>query len=1615
MKQSNSSENPEADSPPYLIHLFATMAQGVVYQNAKGEIIRANPSAERLLGMSFEQMQGRKSVDPAWRAVHADGSPYPGEEHPAMVALKTGKSVQNIIMGIFHPEKNDHVWILVSAEPQFDENQKTPVGVYTTFTDITERVHAEKELLYQKQLNELMTQTSKKFISVPHEDIDKAINETLAEVGAFIGTDRIYIFEYDFEKNTSNNMYEWCAEGITPQIHLLQQVPLEILTDWVTMHRDGKTMIVEEVTALPENNRIRDILEPQDIKSLIAVPMMDGRACIGFIGLDAVKNLHQFTTAEEDLLQVLNGILVNLRQRIRAENALKKSRYNLNERLKELNCIHNITKLSENKSMSMEELIRSSVGLIPAGFEFPESVSVRICLDEKTYVSHPFQLTNNVLCKQIIINDSQRGSIEVFNPDGVHFLKEENSLLENIKTLFEQFYERKIAEEKLTESEEKYRIIANNTYNWEFWEGPDGKFIYHSPSCYKLTGYTAEELVQNHDLCAVIIHPEDLQGYIDHHSNATSNLQPDYHQFRIINKAGELKYIEHVCQSVFDTSGKFLGIRGTNIDITEKKLAELALRESEQRLRTLVNSQSNYVLRTDLEGRHTFWNKKFEDDFGWLYTSKGMDLQDSMASICTYHQDRARETVMQCVMSPGKSFQVELDKPTPSGGIMTTLWEFTALADEHNAPVEMQCVGIDITERREAEIRIQESEKKFKSFFYESPDAYLLLADGVFVECNNAAIDLIGDDREDIIGKSPDEISPEVQPNGRKSSQYAQEILKETFEKGSSSFEWQHKHSNGSLFLAQIHLTVIEQGGQQMIFTTWRDITESKRVEQALIDSENRFRQVAEHSKSVIWEVDETGHYTYLSPVCETVFGYSPEELVGKYFYDLHPENMRVQYKSSAEMLLRSGESISDFENPIERKDGRLIWVATNATPVKNEKNEIIGYRGADTDITEKKKAVEEMKKFRIISDQANYGTAIANINGTLSYCNEHFARMHGYTKEELIGQPLSRLHSERQLKDVKRLLEVIQSEGGFQAEEVAHCRKDGSEFPTLMSAKLIFDENGVPQFMSATAIDITGIKQSEKELIRSEAELNYAQEIAQMGSWEYNLHTHEVKWSKNYYNLIGRNFDEPLTYDHFRALVYTEDIKLLDESFRRIQETLKPDTIEIRLLTPDSNIKWMQNNIVPVFENGILSKLKGVNIDITIRKRVEKEILDLNESLEQRILDRTRELETSNTQLLKAREEAEKANNAKSEFLSRMSHELRTPMNSILGFAQLLEMGDLNTAQQKSVNHILRSGHHLLNLINEVLEISRIEAGRISISLEPVKLSHVISEVAETLTPFAESRHINIHTEQYDFFARTDKQRLKQILINLLNNALKYNHDGGQVWVKCTLVQRESEEMVRIEVKDNGPGIDKEGQAKLFIPFERIGKTSTQAEGTGLGLAVVKQLTELMGGKVGAESTPGQGSTFWVELPHCASPLNNLHAQVNAEEKVSVNGSRNGKILYIEDNTSNIELVEQIIASKRKGLQLVTSLFGKQASSLAIQHQPQVILLDLNLPDMHGSEVLKQLQQDAQTKNIPVVVISADAMPAQMDELKKNGARHYLTKPLDINTFLSLIDTYTL
>jgi signal transduction histidine kinase len=422
-------------------------------------------------------------------------------------------------------------------------------------------------------------------------------------------------------------------------------------------------------------------------------------------------------------------------------------------------------------------------------------------------------------------------------------------------------------------------------------------------------------------------------------------------------------------------------------------------------------------------------------------------------------------------------------------------------------------------------------------------------------------------------------------------------------------------------------------------------------------------------------------------------------------------------------------------------------------------------------------------------------------------------------------------------------------------------------------------------------------------------------------------------------------------------------------------------------------------------------------NLNATLELKVEErtqELREVNQNLEKNIQD----LHKAKEEIIRSRDQATKANLAKSEFLSRASHELRTPMNAILGFAQLLNMGELNQKHKKGVSYILTSGQHLLSLIDELLDISGIESGKLSILPESVELNSIVAEMMVTIQPFANASNIQLEpliAPAGKIHVMFDKKWLKQLLLNLLSNAVKYNKQGGSISVKTENrpINEKGIVFIRISVTDTGSGISSDDIPKLFAPFERIGAEKTNTQGNGLGLAMVKRIMDATEGSVGVESIVGEGSTFWIEIPYVENEVIPDGEDIAETERGHESVNKTGKILYIEDNGSNVELMQQILANSRPNIELITSIYGMQALQLAIHCKPDLVLLDLKLPDLQGDLVLKQLQENERTFMIPVVIVTAEAMPHKYSQLIKLGAKYYITKPFEVMNLLNIIDEF--
>ena len=676
--------------------------------------------------------------------------------------------------------------------------------------------------------------------------------------------------------------------------------------------------------------------------------------------------------------------------------------------------------------------------------------------------------------------------------------------------------------------------------------------------------------------------------------------------------------------------------------------------------------------------------------------------------------------------------------------------------------------------------------------------------------------------------------------------------------------------------------------------------------------------------------------------------------------------------------------------------------------------NDEIGRLGQTFDymvdeVTKNQQQIKEQNdRIHLLMDSTAEGIFGLDNSGICTFINKAALEILGYSAaDSVIGQPLHNLirhyHADGKsyLVEECHMLECLNKGELAHSEDEVFWKKDGTSIPVEYWAHPIVvygrQEGSVVAF-----VDVTQRKKAQAEMRRLNAELEAllqerTSKLQEQATILDQIHDsvvitdmqgHITGWNRGAENLYGYTASEvigryvALDSDQDQVRFFEEKlIKPLKEKGEHESEMImrKKDGTQLDVHLSLSLLKDAQ---------GLPVNMVAYAIDITDRKRAEREQEE-------------------------AMRQAKEANRAKSEFLSRMSHELRTPMNAILGFGQLLESdpdSPLPDEQRECVKEILHAGNHLLELINEVLDLSRIEAGKLSVSSDLVSLRPLLKECYTMVRPMAEE--YGVHLQEIGggcaISVKADRTRLKQVLLNLLTNAIKYNRKDGDVEVSCAV----SHKSVRIDVRDGGAGLTPGQIAALFVPFERLDADKTAIEGTGIGLALSKRLMEMMGGEIGVESSPGIGSTFWISLTvgDTAEDVLDLSEANLEEESTIVSDEVFNKILCIEDNPANMRLIEAILS--RRNIQVLTASVPGLGLELARTHLPALILLDINLPDMDGYDVMRCLKENEATRYIPVVAISANAMPEDLARGKAAGFFDYLVKPLDMNQMLAVVDS---
>jgi PAS domain S-box-containing protein len=1111
-----------------------------------------------------------------------------------------------------------------------------------------------------------------------------------------------------------------------------------------------------------------------------------------------------------------------------------------------------------------------------------------------------------------------------------------------------------------------------------------------------------------------------------------------------------------------DDQDTIIGYLLIGTDNTARKQAEEALLKAGALQKAIFDSANFSSIATDAKGVIQIFNVGAERMLG--YAAADVMNKITPAEISDPQEVVARAEALSLELdtpiTPGFEALVfkasrgiediyELTYIRKDGSRFPAVVSVTALRDDESTIIGYLLIGTDNTARKQAEEALLKAGALQKAIFDSANFSSIATdAKGVIQIFNVGAERMLGYAAADVMNKiTPAEISDSQEVIARAEALSVElgtpitpgfEALVFKASRGIEDiYELTYIRKDGSRFPAIVSVTALRDDENTIIgyLLIGTDNTARKQAEEALLKAgalqsaifnSANFSSIATDAKGVI-QIFNVGAERMLGYAAADVMNkITPAEISDPQEVIARAEALSVELGTPIApgfeaLVFKAARGIEDiYELTYIRKDGSRFPAVVSVTALRDAQDTIIGYLLIGTDNTARKQAEEALLKAgalqSAIFNSANFSSIATDAKGVIQIFNVGAERMLGYAAADVMNKitPADISDPQEVIVRAKALSAELGTPitPGFEAlvfkasrgiediYELTYIRKDGSRFPAVVSVTALRDAQDAIIGYLLIGTDNTARKQVEAE-----------QKLLDQRLRDQQFYTR---------SLIESNLDAIMTTDPFGII----------SDVNKQMEALTGCTRDELIGAPFKNYFTDPERAEAAIKL-VLSEKKVANYELTARARDGKETVvsynamtfyDRDRRLqgvfaaarditERKRLDQV--LQEKNIELESATSVAEKANLAKSDFLSSMSHELRSPLNAILGFAQLMESDSppATPAQKESIAQILQAGWHLLKLINEILDLAKVESRQVPMSEEPVSLAEVMLECQAMIEPQAQQRDIKLSFPKFDIpcFVRADRTRLKQILINLLSNAIKYNVKQGTVEVKCAAT---TPERIRINIIDSGAGLYPEQLAQLFQPFNRLGQEAGGEEGTGIGLVVAKRLVELMGGVIGVESTVGVGSVFWFELISVAEIFLSMEGG-DAAAMPQPHVPRRAQlhtVLYVEDNPANLKLVEQIIA-RHPDMRLLTAVNGNDGIEIARTSQPDVILMDINLPGINGFEAMKILHSDPATAHIPVIAVSANAMPLDVERGLKAGFFRYITKPIKVNELMEALD----
>lgn len=1726
--------------------LFEGMTQGVVFQDGEGRLLHANPAAEKIMGLTLEEMRGQKAIDPDWPIIQQDGSALPADEHPSMRVLRDGQPVNNIVIGVFNPQKKIYIWLNINAFPRFNNGDSRPYQVFTIFEDITAHKKIELELREsEKQLRSMLEISQAMSASL---EMDTVLQKIIENATGLLQLDSgaIYTLEDD----------QLFLEATTPP--LPPGFPDELRRANVTDHphiqtaiSSGSAVVLADTKTAELSNAEKMAAEARGLRSIMYVPLIISEKAIGVFIVASVNRLRTFREEEIAMYSGFSGqaaqTIVNTRlynsereyaaklemqiaERMQAEERLHYSE----ERLSQIaDNVGEVVWMFDNREQklvylnaayekiwgrSIQETYQNSQNYIDA--IHPEDRGIMFAALERQGQGERTEMEYRVVHSNGSIYWISDRSFPIYGEDGT---------LIRTTGIATDITERKRAEYDLHESERKYHDLINGMNDTVWVIDTDMSFLDLNDAAVKMLGYSRNELLlmKVSDIDDAI-EPEQIQALI----NRLNEEKLQVFETRHKAKNGRVIPVE-VSSSLVSYMGRTV-IMSIARDITERKQFESALVSSEKKLKSLVDSQTHFVIRVNMQGNYTYWNSRFEKEFGWIYQTSDFRNTPVMTAVCPHHHERVREVVEKCIFQPGQVFSVEIDKPARDGGVRTTLWEFVCLTDENNQPVEIQCMGIEITERRLAEEALRINEERLRTvadFTYDME--FWMDENKTLLYMSPSCQRITGYEREQL-QKDPSLLQSMVHPDDR--SAFEKHSIEEFDLPDSCSLDFRIVTASGEVrWISHTCQAVTGANGKfRGRRVSHRDITEPRHTLQELRASEEKYRGLVKSLSTAISVLDFSGNFLYLNDTAAEDFASTPQEVIGRNMRDLFPEPFASAQMTYVQRVFKTDQEI-EYEAQSMVKGG-LRWFRVSFQPLHDENGEVKQVLINATDIHDLKAAQQELQELnrtleekvaqrttevQDLYENAPTGYHSIDAEGKFVMVNQTELNRLGYTREEMIGHAAADFITEATREAFQESFLLLIQRGWVKDVELEFARKDGSALPILLNATAVYDEagnfivtrstifdnterkqaenelkrninftsallNAVPtpvfykdkegrylgcnhafvelmgktpeeirgklpheiwettqadlyrqkdlelmqanqrQFYEAVITDKNGVvrpvifvkdlfydedgnvaglvgafidiserKQAENAIRESEATYRALFENSNDGIFLMSSTGEELRANQRALDMVGYTLEEYLTLGHINQNPFTSEADQRKDADDKLDALLRGETVPLyeRIFTAKDGHKVpVEINLSPVRDaNGTIIMVQSVVRDIAERKAAEEALRSINKELERALL-------------------------VKDEFLANMSHELRTPLNGILGFSEILlsgQFGSLSERQHKYVSSIESSGKHLLGLINDLLDLAKIEAGKLDVTLENVVISELCQSSLMFVKQIALNKSIQLSFEQdmtYPYLI-ADQRRLKQILVNLLSNAVKFTPEHGKVTLR--VIADPVKDCVDFAVEDTGIGISQEDLLRLFKPFTQVDSSLTrQHEGTGLGLALVQKLAELHGGGITVQSEVGKGSTFTVCIPgrNMISLEEQKEKMIIPEPVVSTRqgGARFGKILLAEDTESNIVILGDYL--EHQGYQLIYAKNGQEALEKAKETLPDLILMDIQMPVMDGLEATRRLRADPRFATLPIIALTALAMTGDRERCLEAGATEYVSKPTNLKRLSEMI-----